>query len=239
MSSLGALKRAEPSSHPGIAFRILGSDLDSVGEALEQVGQNPLGHAPDDGVLQLEGGDLPALPGHFKPDGVMGLGVEESRQSNPPSRSDLGVQHQRRPRGREKYVGPDGYGRQDRSAGNDIVEGAGEVVAGELNSHLLGHLPNHGRQEILVPGFAPSTWKRHVAGPRVSGPLGPAYQQNGIGVRGDDDRYCGPYQRGIVVVGRLALGQALSQEGKPAAQCECDPQLPPQQPPPGGGPSLL
>ena len=62
--------------------------------------------------------------------------------------------------------------------------------------------------------------QRHVAGPGIAGAVGSAYEKDGVWVRGYQGGHRGPYQRGIVRRGGMALGQALLEPGEPAGQCE-------------------
>ena len=106
----------------------------------------------------------------------------------------------------------------------------------EDDADLLPSLPNGGDSEIGVVRFETPTGETHLARPGVAASVSPANEQDRIGIR----RYhnCDAGQRSVGEFdGRgPALGQAVGQLALEWAQWQ--PQPPPWQPPPEGGPSL-
>jgi hypothetical protein len=79
-----------------------------------------------------------------------------------------------------------------------------------------------------------------VARPRITGALRPADEQQRVRVGRQDDGDRGPDERiAPVVHHRPVDGEAIAQAGEAIGQWLWLWQLPPQHPPPGGGPSRL
>lgn len=111
------------------------------------------------------------------------------------------------------------YRRENRCAGNYIVQAPGELLMEELDSHLFPGLPHGGDQEIPIARLAAASGKRHVAGPGISDPIGSADEEDGFGIGGENDRDRSPEQVGVLVGGGVASGKALTKAGEPAGQC--------------------
>jgi hypothetical protein len=182
---------------------------------------------------------MTALSSEFEPDWVVGSGTEEIVHRDPVRGSNFGVERERRAGREQKYVRANSDWGEYRCPGNYVVQGAGQMPRIEANAYLLVRLPDRGRQEISIPQFPPAARQRHVPTPGIARPLGPANQEDAVGLGSQHNRDGGPEQRFIVIYGRMVLGQTLAQASKAGGQCECDWQPPPQQPPPGGGPRRL
>ena len=207
-----------------------------VSDLPEKTGQNPFSHPPHDRPLQLVRIYLPALTTDLEVNGVMRLGPQQIIHGHPMVCRDLSIEDQARASWGEKDERPNRDRRQHRGARYDVFQAPGEVTPGERHADLLFGLSHDGRNQVSVTRLLPPAGQCHVPGPGVPGTVRPADQQNGIGVRRENQCDRGPDQAGIVIGAVLQAGQALAQASAAWVQCECDPQLPPpQQPPPEGG----
>ena len=196
------------------------SHILELGQLMDQSGKDPLGHPPDNGILELIGLDLAALARDLKVNRVVRARLHQIAEGDPAGRRHLGIQQQLGAGRRKKDERTNGNGGQYRSAGNHVFQQSGEVRGGEIDPHLLDDLAD-GRGNQVPVGRVPATaGQGHVAGPGVTRALSAPNQEDGIRVRHDDDRHRGPDQGGIVSVAGLALGQPFLEPGEPAAQCE-------------------
>ena len=96
--------------------------------------------------------------------------------------------------------------------------------------------------QVGVPRSATTAREADLAGPRVTGTLSPADEENRKGIGREDQGDCGPssvrLDRLDRVVSGEAVGNAGQRGGERVGQWLCEWQAPPQQPP-GGGPSWL
>ena len=212
---------------------------DSLAELLEEACNDPLGHAPDDGILELVGLDQAGIPGDIQPDWMVSARADEVVDRDPVGGGYLGVERQQRSDRGEEHEGSDGYGWENGRSRHHVIEGSSQMLAIQLDSDFFLGLADRGREEILVGRLAAAAWQGHVAPPGISGALGAPDQKDGVGFGSEDDGDRGP-QEGCVVVGAgLVAGQTLAEANQPGGQCEWDWQPPPQQPPPGVGPRRL
>ncbi len=85
----------------------------------------------------------------------------------------------------------------ERSAGPDVGESAEQGVGGELPADLFESLAPGGVAEMLIGWIETAAGKADVAGPGITFALGPADQQDGIGIGRHDHRDRGPIGGGI------------------------------------------
>jgi hypothetical protein len=210
-----------------------------LAELLEEAGEDALGHAPDDCVLQLIGSNQTGIPGNAQADKVKSAGVKKMVETHPTRRCYFRIEPQHRGDRHQEYEGPHGYRWEDRSARHYVIKASGPMLESELNSDFLPSLPHGGAEEIQVARLAATSWKSHMTGPGIPPALSPPDQEDTIGFRSEDDGDRSPEERCIVVGGGLVASEALAEASQPGGQCECDWQPPPQQPPLEGGPSRL
>lgn len=214
------------------------SPLGLVLKLLEQRRENPLGHSPDDPILQLVRLNLAALPGNLEADRVMRINPQEPIENDPMGGCDLRIRSNRGTRAQDEEVRPDGDRREDRGSGYHIVQRPREVFKAQLDADFLAGLSHCCGQQIRVAVGAPSAGQRDMTRPGIAGSLGPANEEDGIWIGDEKDCHCGPDQGGIIVRAGLEMSHPLAKVSEPAGQCVCDWQAPPQQPP-GGGPRRL
>jgi hypothetical protein len=140
----------------------------------------------------------------------MGAGAEEIVHCHPAGKGHFGVELEGGRIRHDEDEGANSYRGEDRDARNHIIQASHQVLAEKLDSNLFPSLANGGGQEILVARFAASSRKSHMAGPGISDPFGPADEEDGFGIRGQDYRDRGPDQLGILVDRGVAAGQALT-----------------------------
>jgi|GEM_PF-5537653 len=160
----------------------------------EEAGENPLRHSPDDGILQLIGLNLPALACNLQLNRVVDVGAKQVIDWHPARLSHLSVEPQGRTLWQQKYERAYSYGWEDRGPGYDVGQTAGKILSSELETHLFGGFPHSGGGKIGIAWFLPPARQGHVAGPRISRTFSPADEQDGIGLRGEDDGNSGPDQ---------------------------------------------
>lgn len=141
-----------------------------------------------------------------------------------------------------EHVGANRDGRQGWRPGRDIVEDAETLGPGEVDPYFLGRFADRGVHQAGVPVGPAAARKTNLAGPGVVRPLGPADEEDGVGIRGENQRHCRPASLRVPSLDRRAPGKALGDTGEGrrerVGQWLCEWQDPPQQPP-AGGPSLL
>jgi hypothetical protein len=109
---------------------------------VEQAGENPLRHPPDDCILELEGGDIAALAANLESHGVVGIGPQELIQLDPASGCDLNVGKERRAVRQEKHVGANRDGRKNRSSGYDVFQDPEQMAPIQLEPDLFVRFSN-------------------------------------------------------------------------------------------------
>ena len=145
--------------------------------------------------------------------------MEEDVQRNPPRPGHLGVEGEGRPLIQRENVGTDRDGREDRSPGHDIIEGADQVLAAEGEPDLLGGLPHGGGEKVRVSGLLPAPGQGHMAGPGVACTLGAANEQQGVGIGGEDNGDRRPDEGIATVVHHRAVdGEPIAKAVKPGGQ---------------------
>jgi hypothetical protein len=161
-------------------------------------------------------------------------------EGDPTDGGDLGIGVERGPVRERKDEGTDRDGREHRCAGNDVIEAADELLARGGKTHLLGGLPNRGRDKIGVLRRLPAAGKRHMSRPWITQTLCPADQEQAVRIGRQQNRHGSPDERatrGIYL--RLVIGEALPEAEEPGRQCWWLWQDPPQHPPDAGGPRRL
>jgi hypothetical protein len=200
----------------------------------KEAGQDPLGHAPDDGVVKLVGLNLTALTRHLEAYRVVGVGAEKVINGDPACRRHFGIEQQWGALIEQKYERADGDGWEHRGSGNDIVQTSAQDLAIQAYTYLLHSFPDGSCRQIRICRPSTTAWESHVPGPGIAQAISASNQEDGIGFGADDDRHCRPEKGGILNAGNRAVRESLAQASSPTAQCECDRQPPPQHPPAGG-----
>ena len=163
------------------------SRWDRLVEMPEKVRQDPLGQSPDHRLVEPVGGELSVLSPDLILDRVEVEGIEQPIQRHPLRGGDFGVGCGLEPAIENEDEWPDRDRWQDGGAGNDIVETAGELLRAQDETDFLLGLADGGGDEVGLGGILPSAGKRHVAGPGIPCPLGPADQQDRVGIGSEDD----------------------------------------------------
>jgi hypothetical protein len=127
-------------------------------DMLEQPGEYPLGHAPDNGIFQLIRRNHSGLTSNFETDGVVSPRPQEIVQGHPPGGGDLLIEHQRWGARQQKHEWPYGYWREDRSPGNYVLERTSKSLEWKGDTHFFMALPQDSGQQILIPGLATPAW---------------------------------------------------------------------------------
>ena len=157
-------------------------------------------------------------------------------------RGDFGVGADPGPSGERKDEGTDRDRGQHRRPRNDVAQCAKPVGRGQVDTDLLGCLPDGRFHQIGVLRAPAAARQADLAGPGITGPFGPADEKDRIGIRREDQGDGGPPPIRLGGLDRLVPGEAFGdsgqRRGKRVGQWLCEWQEPPQQPP-GGGPSLL
>ena len=175
---------------------------------LQKAGQYPLRHPPDDCVVQSVRSEFPALAADVESDHVAGAGIEQEVERNPVRGRHLGVQAQRRSGAEREDEGPDGDGREQRRSRHHIVEAPDQVPGLERDTDFFGRLAYGRAHQIrLVRILAPAR-EGHVAGPRISRPLGATDEQDRVGVGSEDDGDGSPDERIAPLVHQALVGGA-------------------------------
>jgi hypothetical protein len=170
----------------------LGGVKRSLAELLEQACNDPLGHAPDDGILELVGLDQAGIAGDIQPDWMVGARVDEMVDRDPFGGGHLGVERQHRPHRGQEHEGPDRYRWEDGRSRDHVIEGSSQMLAVQLDSDFFLGLTDRGCEEIRVSRLAAAARQSHVAAPGISGALGAPDQKDAIGFGNEDDGDCGP-----------------------------------------------
>ena len=161
---------------------------------------------------------------------------------DPVTGRDLGVEPDRRAMGKRKHVWANRDRRQRGRDRSHVVQSAEPAGPGQVDTDLLDRFPGRRLEQIGISGPPPTTGKADLTGPGIICPLGPADEEEGIGVRGEDQGHGSPPAVRVRGFERGAPGQAPCQSGQRRGervdQWPCEWQDPPQQPP-AGGPSWL
>jgi hypothetical protein len=137
-------------------------------------------------------------------------------------------------------VGPDSDGWENGGPGHDIIERSDQVSTAEGETDLLGGFAHRGGQEVRLCGILPATRQGHVTRPRISQSLGTANEQERVGIGREDDGDRGPDERIAPIVDQRPVGgEPIAKAVEPGGQWLWLWQLPPQHPPPAGGPRRL
>lgn len=229
------LRRAQGDNGPPLSIGPV-----SVSKVFQQSREDSLGHPPDDRIIEPVGRELPALAPDLEPDRVVGVGMEEKIERDPPRGRDFGVERELRQAVEGEDVGTDGDRWERRGPGHHVVEAADQVLGPEHQPHLFGCLADGGSHQVGLGRALAAARKRHVSGPGITGPLGAPDQKNRVRVGSEYDRDRGPDERIAPLVHLSAVdGEAIAKPREPGGQWLWVWQPPPQHPPPGGGPSRL
>jgi len=113
---------------------------------------------------------------------------------------------------------------------------------GQVDADLLRRLPCCRLDQVGIRGSPPPTRKADLSGPGIARTLGPADEEEGVWLRGQDQCDGRPPALRVQGLDGRTPGKAPRQSGEGRGerlgQWPCEWQDPPQQPP-GGGPSLL
>jgi hypothetical protein len=205
----------------------------------QEARDDSLGHAPNNGVLELVSWDKSTPAGEIQPHWMVGVGVEEVVDRDPAGSRYFQVGGQCWPGRDQKHVGPYSNRREDWGSRDHVVEGARQMLRVKRHPDFFPGFPNCRDEKALIRELPAATGQRHVAAPWISSPLGPPDQEDTVRLGADNDRDRGPEEGCVIVGSGLITGQTLAEANEPGGQCECDWQPPPQQPPLGGGPSRL
>ena len=184
-----------------------------VAKGQEQASENPLGHPPDDRVIELIRLYLAGLSRHRQANEVVPLGLLEIIYGDPGGGSHLPIQDKSGATWHKEDKRTNCHRRQDRRSRHDILKAAKQLLSPQLESYLLLGFSNGGCEELHILGLTAASRKGHLAGPGISHPIGASDEQDGIGIRSDDDRYCRPDQRIVVNSGRVLFSQAVPEAG--------------------------
>lgn len=195
-----------------------GSEL--IAEQLQETTEDPLGHAPDDCVIEPVGLDLAALTGDLETGQMVTAWLKKLVDGNPLRCSYFRVGNEGGTRGEEEGEGSNRDGWESGSPGHHVVEAPKQVLGDEVDPDLFLSFPDDGGKEIRIRSVVPAARQGHVPRPGITQAVGTSYQENGIGVGRDHDGHCGPDERGIFSGAGMAVGQALLEPGEPAGQCE-------------------
>ena len=146
--------------------------------------------------------------------------LKQAVHGNPLGRGHFRVEYERRTRREYEDERSNRDWWEGRITGRHVVEAPEELLRDEVDPNLFARFPDHGGKEIRLFRFLPAAWQGHVAGPWIAHTIGTSYQEDGVGVRRNDDGHCGPNERGIDSDGWTAVGQAFLEAGEPAGQCE-------------------
>jgi hypothetical protein len=204
-----------------------------VPQVVKQLGKDPLRHPPYNPIRQLVGLDQARLSCHIKPDQMVSFGEEELCQWDPCCGRDFRAEEGVGPTTGDEDERPDGDRGKDRSPGDHVLQGSGQVLIAEMETYFFPGFPKRGVQQIGIPALLPPAGQGHVPRPGIAATLGSADKKDRIRVGRQDNRDRRPKQRVVVIEDRLVLVQALAEAGQPFGQCECDWQTPPQHPPCG------
>src|SRR5215210_2712661 len=104
-----------------------------AGQPIQKAGEDSLGHAPDDGILELICLDLTGLACNLKADRMVAVGAQEMRDRYPTRRGDLWVNPQGRTLVDYEHERAHGNGRKYRGAGDYVIETSHEKLAIQAN----------------------------------------------------------------------------------------------------------
>jgi hypothetical protein len=163
---------------------------------------------------------LAALAPDIELESVVGGRVEEVVQRDPASGRDFRIGRERGSGWEREDERADSDRRENGGPGNDIVEAADELLAGGRIADLLRGLPDGGGDEVRVDIRLASAGERHVSRPRVVPALGPADQEEAVGIGSEEHRDGRPDERAArgVYLG-LVVGEALPETEESRGQC--------------------
>ena len=174
------------SSMPPVAKQLRKS-LRGLPDNLKQTCEHTLSHTPDRPLFKMisreDPGHTPDLQGEVPPVSRVG----EDSERNPPRCRDFRVWVWCRLSRNSEHEGPRKDRDQRLAARGDIVEGAQHLGWGNRQSNLFPGFPDRGCEQMLIDGVAAAAGKPHVTGPGVPTAFGPANNQDGIGIRSDDE----------------------------------------------------
>ena len=201
-------------------------------QPIQQVAQNPLGHAPDDPVLGDECRGNPRRTSNFDDDPVTPL-LLQIRHREPDRGRNLFVQAKTGPPTKSKNERPNRDRREYRRSGNDIRQDTKERLTRQLGTDLLGGLSNRGDDEIVITGLATPTREGHVPRPGITLPVRPPDDEHCVRTGSQNQRDRGPVQPGLIGEDRKRRAEPPGEESF-ERQWECERQPPPQHPPAAG-----
>jgi hypothetical protein len=125
---------------------------------------------------------------------MMGPGVKEMIQCHPSGRGNFWIQSKIGAFGAQEDERTHGNGRQHRGAGYYIIKGTRQLGSLEMGPDFLVSLPDGRDEKIGVFRLLSATRQRHVAAPGISGALGPADQEDAVGIGCENECDGGPDQ---------------------------------------------
>ena len=166
----------------------------ALAELLEEARDDPLGHTPDDRILELVGLDHAGTAGDIQPDRMVSARANEMVNCDPVGGGHLGVERQYRPGRGQEHEGSDSNRWEDWRSGDYVIEGSSQVLPIQPDSNLFLGLTDRGCEEILVSRLAAAARQRHVPAPGVSSALSPPDEKDALGFGSEDDGDRGPQQ---------------------------------------------
>lgn len=201
-------------------------------EPIEQVPQDPLGHAPHHADRGHEGRRRSRRAGNFHLHCRLPLVAEVSKWK-PGGRGDLGIEREVRSSHQAEDVGTNGDRGKRPGSRIHVVEHAEEGRPGQPDADLLGSLPDRRVDEIVVARLTSAAGERHVTRPGVAFAVGTPDDQYRVGLRREDQRNRCPEKAGLVGDDGKCRAQPAGEKAV-RRQWECERQAPPQQLPVAG-----
>ena len=113
-------------------------------QAGEEAGKDPLGHSPDDGIIELVGFDLTDLAGDLEAHRMVSAGSKKTFEGYPAGGGDLWAEGEWKALVEDKYERTDGNGGKHRGSGDYLVQSSRHSLALQANAHFFGRLPDGG-----------------------------------------------------------------------------------------------
>lgn len=184
----------------------------------QERGQYPLTHPPENTLLEPITHCANESSATFKLDRDEGLRPLQHLERLPPGLGDFTIEQERGAGLTEKHEGTDENRREKRRARGQIVQHADQRTGREVEADLLPGLPPGGIDKSGIARAPSSSWKGQVTRPLVSLAIGPAYQQDAVGIWSDDDRDRSLRTVGVVDARGRSGGESRRKLVKPA-QC--------------------
>ena len=187
---------------------------------LEDRGQDPLGHPPDEALL------VEHVPRHHplgaaeeEGDALIDRRVEEPGDREPLRRGDLVGEGEPLPPGEPEEKGTDQEWGLDLGAGEDIIEHPDEHRPVELHAEFLFGLADGGVDEVSVDLLTPSPGEPHMPRPGIIRMGGALDDEDRVGI-GDDAQRDGGTEPVRFRCRRGRMRAEVRREPVDGAQCE-------------------